>query len=587
MGIGATREMDRVLASVGELQQAEPLFVAADNVCNAGVLFILPALVAQGLLKGMEVYGSIKKGYYGLLSILLLLSFMMLSRIKTPEQLKNCKPGELGKVLGLDRVPEVRCLRNKIKQIVAYKKAKEFNHAVSEVWIGEQDKEAMFFYVDGHVRVYHGNKATLSKRYVSREKLCLAGTTDYWINNEFGLPYLVITGELNEKLQSVIVNEVVPRLLRDTEKRVSTAALEKDPTLARFVLVFDREAYDQAFFKKLWQQYRIAIITYRKNVKDSWDENGFKACEATVIGKTVSMMLEERELESGDFTVREIRKLTEYGHQTSLLTTMKQGSMEFIAGKMFSRWSQENFFQYMMHNYDIDRLTEYGIEVVDPEKVVVNPSHRKNEYTLKKNREKLARVKARFFNIVEKNMDKSIDDLKGALEKESKLQETMRLLEKDIAVCLERRKDIASHIQIKDMEAGSQYNKLKTESRLFMNVLRMIAYRAETSIVNLLGEWYSRTEDEGRMLVKEIIKTDADLKPDYESKTLTVSLHSLSTPRANRVVERLCELLNETETVFPGTDLRLIYKTLSDDDNHTGLLLPAGLDCCDIPFVNK
>jgi hypothetical protein len=570
MGIGATREMDRVLASVGKLQEAEPLFIAANNVCYAGVLFLLPALVAQGLLKGMEVYGSIKKGYYGLLSILLLLSFMMLSRIKTPEQLKNCKVGELGKVLGLDRVPEVRCLRNKIKQIVAHKKAKEFNHAVSEVWLGEQDKEALFFYVDGHVRVYHGSKATLTKRYVSREKLCLAGTTDYWINNEFGLPYLVITGELNEKLQTVIVDEIIPQLLQATEKIVSTAALEKDPTLARFVLVFDREAYDRAFFKLLWEQYRIAIITYRKNVKDRWDESGFKEYRATVIGKTVSLQLQERELELGDFTVREIRKLTEYGHQTSLLTTMKQGSIEFIAGKMFSRWSQENFFQYMMQNYDIDKLTEYGIEEVNGEKVVVNPSYRRNEYTLKKLREKLARVKARFFTIVEENMDRSIDELKGVLEKESKLQETMKLLENDIASCVEQRKHIASHIQIKDMEVGSQFNKLKTESRLFMNVLRMIAYRAETSIVNLLDDCYSKTQDEGRMLVKEIVKTDADLKPDYESKRLTVRLHSLSTPRANRAVEQLCQLLNETETVFPGTDLRLIYQTVSNDDNHMG-----------------
>lgn len=570
MGIGATREMDRVLASVGKLQEAEPVFVAADNVCNAGVLFLLPALVAQGLLKGMEVYGSIKKGYYGLLSILLLLSFMMLSRIKTPEQLKNCKVGELGKVLGLDRVPEVRCLRNKIKQIVAHKKAKEFNHAVSEVWIGEQDTERLFFYVDGHVRVYHGTKATLTKRYVSREKLCLAGTTDYWINNEFGLPYLVITGELNEKLQTVIVDQIIPQLLQATEKIVSTAALEKDPALARFVLVFDREAYDRAFFKLLWERYRVAIITYRKNVKDRWDESGFKEYRATVIGKTVNLQLEERELELGDFTVREIRKLTEYGHQTSLLTTMKQGNIEFIAGKMFSRWSQENFFQYMMQNYDIDKLAEYGIEEVNGEKVVVNPSYRRNEYTLKKLREKLARVKARFFTIVEENMDRSIDELKGVLEKESKLQETMRLLEKDIASCVEQRKHIASHIQIKDMEVGNRFNKLKTESRLFMNVLRMISYRAETSIVNLLDDCYSRTQDEGRMLVKEIVQTDADLKPDYESKILTVRLHSLSTPRANRAVERLCQLFNETETVFPGTDLRLIYQTLSNDNNHTG-----------------
>lgn len=566
MGIGAARKIDRVLASVGKLQQVEPIFVTANNVCNAGVLLLLPALIAQGLLRGMEVYGSIKKGYYGLLSILLLLSFMMLSRIKTPEQLKSCKPGELGKVLGLDRVPEVRCLRYKIKQIVSHNKASEFNHAVSEIWIAEQDKYALFFYVDGHVRVYHGKKATLSKRFVSREKLCLAGTTDYWINNEMGLPYLVVTGELNEKLQTIILHEVIPELLKDTEKIVNADTLEKDPTQARFVLVFDREAYDSAFFKLLWEKYRVAIVTYKKNVKDKWDESGFKECTATVIGKTLSLKLQQRELQSGDFTVREIRKLTEYGHQTSIITTMQQGSMEFIAGKMFSRWSQENFFQYMMQNYGIDKLTEYGIEEVDSEKLVVNPSYRKNEYSLKKLREKLARIKARFFNIVEENMDKSIDELRGVLENESKLQETMRMLENDMSSCLEKRKSIASHIKVKDMEVGSKFNKLKTESRLFMNVLRMIAYRAETSIVNLLDDCYSKAKDEGRMLVKEIVKTDADLQPDYEKKTLTVKLHSLSTPRANNAVEQLCQLLNETETIFPGTELQLIYQTLSKVD---------------------
>jgi hypothetical protein len=566
MGVGATRLMDRVLASVGNLQQADPIFIPANNVCNAGVLMLLPALIAQGLLKGIEVYGSIKKGYYGLLSILLLLSFMMLSRIRTPEQLKNCKPGELGKMLGLDRVPEVRCLRNKIKQIVAHKKANEFNHAVSELWITEQDNETLFFYVDGHVRVYHGNKAILTKRFVSREKLCLAGTTDYWVNNEMGLPYLVVTGELNEKLQTIILNEIIPELLKDTEKIVSSEALKIDPAQARFVLVFDREAYDSEFFKLLWEKYRIAIVTYKKNVKDIWDESGFKECSAMVIGKTVKLRLRQQELHFGDFKVREIRKLTEYGHQTSIITTLQQGSMEFIAGKMFSRWSQENFFQYMMQNYDIDKLTEYGIEEVDINKMVVNPSYRRNEYKLKKLREKLARVKARFFNIVEENMDKSIDELRDVLEKESKLQETMKLLESDIASCLEKRKKTASHIQIKDMEAGSRFNKLKTESRLFMNVLRMIAYRAETSIVNLLEDFYSKAKDEGRMLVKEIIKTDADLQPDYEKKTLTVKLHSLSTPRANKAVKQICQILNESETIFPGTELRMIYQTLSQGD---------------------
>lgn len=368
----------------------------------------------------------------------------------------------------------------------------------------------------------------------------------------------------------IILDEVVPELLRDTEKIVTNDHLKSNPTQARFVLVFDREAYDSAFFKLLWEKYRIAIVTYKKNVKDKWDESGFKECSATVIGKTVSIRLQEQTAQLGDFTVREIRKLTEYGHQTSIITTMQQCSMEFIAGKMFSRWSQENFFQYMMQNYDIDRLTEYGIEEVDTEKLVVNPSYRKNEYDLKKLREKLARVKARFYNIVEENMDNSIDELRDALEKESKLQEAMKLLKNDISLCLEKRKSIDSHIQIKEMETGSRYNKLKTESRLFMNVVRMIAFRAETAVVNLLGDCYSKVMDEGRMLVKEIVKTDADLEPDYENKTLTVRLHSLSTPRANRAVKQLCELLNESETSFPGTELRLRYQTLSSDGAHVG-----------------
>jgi hypothetical protein len=101
-----------------------------------------------------------------------------------------------------------------------------------------------------------------------------------------------------------------------------------------------------------------------------------------------------------------------------------------------------------------------------------------------------------------------------------------------------------------------------------MNVLRMIAYRAETAVVNALHDCYSRVDEEGRMLVKEIIKSDADLNPDYENKTLTIRLHSLSTPRANRAAVSLCEILNDTETIYPGTNLRLIYETVTQNQEN-------------------
>jgi len=184
MGIGTSREADRVAAAFGELEEASPVFKHSDNVCHAGVLFFLPALIAHGLLKGEAIYDKLKNGYYGLVTILLFLSFLALARIKNPEQIKNCRVGEFGKLLGLDRCPEVKCLRRKIGEIVDQKKAQHFNNELFSHWLDEQHSDdGFYFYIDGHVRVYHGKKATLPKRFVSRQKLCLAGTTEYWVNS--------------------------------------------------------------------------------------------------------------------------------------------------------------------------------------------------------------------------------------------------------------------------------------------------------------------------------------------------------------------------------------------------------------------
>jgi hypothetical protein len=63
------------------------------------------------------------------------------------------------------------------------------------------------------------------------------------------------------------------------------------------------------------------------------------------------------------------------------------------------------------------------------------------------------------------------------------------------------------------------------------------------------------------MLIKQIIQTSADIIPDVTNNTLTVCLHTLSTPGHNIAAAELAKLLTETETVFPGTDIRLIFKT--------------------------
>jgi hypothetical protein len=115
MGHGATRTMERVAAAVGELVAAPLRFEPARDVPQGGVLLALPALLENGLRRHSGTSFELPPGFYGIESIFLLMGFMALARIKSIEQLRYHAPGEWGKLLGLDRVPEVRTLRQKLQ----------------------------------------------------------------------------------------------------------------------------------------------------------------------------------------------------------------------------------------------------------------------------------------------------------------------------------------------------------------------------------------------------------------------------------------------------------------------------------------
>lgn len=106
-----------------------------------------------------------------------------------------------------------------------------------------------------------------------------------------------------------------------------------------------------------------------------------------------------------------------------------------------------------------------------------------------------------------------------------------------------------------------RYNKLKTESKHLQNIIKIICYRAETAIANLLAAHYRKSSNEIRALVKSIIFAKADLYPGYQTNTLTVRLKSLATTQDNMAIRETCQTLNDYEAVFPGTKLKLLFKT--------------------------
>ena len=555
--MATTRLEDRIACSLGDGNSGGVQFEESQSLIGGGVLFLLPALLAQGLLKTKEVYSWPSKFYYSLESIVLTLAFMALLRIKNPEQLKQCKPGELGRIIGLDRVPEVKCLRRKIDLLTAQHQATHLNTILVDSWYsGDSSQDAEFLYIDGHVRIYYGDKANLPVKYVSRQKLCLSATTEYWVNDARGMPVMMVMGELTEKLQTVIEHQIIPEL----QKTILLSRKPQGDNTPVCTFIFDREAYEPAFFRRLWETYKIAIITYRKNVKDKWPDECFKSVAVSVLQQIVNMQLCEQGTSLGGYWFREIRRKGETGHQTSIVTTHPTLEPNFIAGRMFGRWSQENFFRYLIEDYDFDKMVSFGIEPVDPEKEIVNPQYRKLTHQLKKLREKIQRLEARFFPLIQLAIDQPLDNLPLITSKQMEYKEKIDFFKNQEMELLNQRSRLKPRLKVCQMPQQERYNKLKTESKLLMNVIRMICYRAESSVAQWIAPYLAKAENEKRMVVKQIIQSNADLNPDYEKKSLKVTLHSLSAARFNHAAAELASLLNQTETTFPGTDLKMIFE---------------------------
>ena len=563
MGIGCTRVEERAVAALGELNGAEPVFTPNIDVKSAGVLLALPSLLSNGLLKFSQEHLSLSKGYYSLQSLLIILAFVALLRIKSIEKVRYREPGELGKLIGLDRIPEVKTLRQKIAYISQYGDIEKWGKELAQSWMEEDPDLAGIMYVDGHVRVYHGHQTNLPKRYVAREKLCLRGVTDYWINDALGRPFFVVTQEVNSGLLAVLREKIVPRLKEEIPHQPSEKELDDDSLLYRFGMVFDREGYSPDFFKQMWQS-RIACYTYRKYAREEWTETEFH--EQTVIfpnGEIGRMKLAERGIyyTKPKIWIREIRKLTETGHQTAIVTTDYQSNTAQIASTMFSRWSQENFFKYMMQHYGIDRLIDYQIEKINETVRVVNPEYRELERQLRSKNSKLSRRRAEYAVLILKS-DIEEEKVKDYVQKKSELKALIESLQEEVDVLKAQKKQTDKHIDFSQLPEGDQFKIFKKSGKQFIDSIKMIAYRAETAMVNILRQYIGK-KDEARSLVRQIFQTDADIEPDKAKGILKIKLHNMANPRNNEYVKKLCNILNDSETIFPGTNLVMVYGLVS------------------------
>ena len=555
IGTACTRADERMAAALGLAHSAATRFEAATDVSLGGLLAGLPALCANGLLSGIDRHLKLPAGFYSCLHILLTLGFMALSRIRRPEGLRHIPPGELGKVIGLDRVPEVRTLRQKITLMASTGDPAAWMRELARSWMESDPAEAGYLYIDGHVRVYHGDQAVLPRRYVSRERLCLRGTTDYWINDALGRPFFVVSKAITAGLGDTLLKDIVPQLLDSVPRQPTPEQLAGDPRLHRFVLVFDREGATAVLLEALWQQ-RIGAITYRKNVKDVWPQSEFADTDVTQPdGVRQVMKLAMRETRLGEtLTVKEVRRLTATGHQTAVMSTAHGLDNVLIAGRMFSRWCQENFFAYMMQHYDIDGLVQYGAQAIPGTQTVINPLWRAADKAVATARQQVRTLQARLGACAALEEGADIDQKAVCLH-------DVQVAQTGLQEVRAKRKAIARTVTLDSLPAADRPTQLLPLNKMLCDAVKMVAYRAETALVALVRRHLNK-EDEARALVRALFVSSADLAPDARNKTLRVNIHRMASPVHDRAIAALLNDLNDLNFCHPETGDRLVYSLL-------------------------
>jgi len=559
------RIAERVAARFGDLIEAPVVVTEGAQLPLAGLLLALPSLEMTGLLTvAGEVFGSMRKGFYGLRVTLLMGVFMALLREPRAEGATRLRPADLGRLLGLDRAPEVKTLRRKLAELASHGKSGELQAALGAHHAATRPDAVGFLYLDGHVRVYSGTRQ-LPKTHIARMRIAGPATEETWVGDSDGDPVMVITAAPSQSLAAEL-----HRLLPDLRKVIDAAGPGR-----RCTVVFDRGGYSPRVFTEILAA-GFDLLTY---FKGSWARcavSAFTTVDYTgPDGITQSYELAERLIElplpgqhaspgkegvaattATTLTLRLVIRRSPDGHQTPILTNRLDLTTAEIAYRMAARWRQENYFKYGREHFALDALDSYADSPDDPTRLVPNPAKARALDQVGWARADLTTAHADVASALDSAVAKAGRPGNGGKAVvDPTAGQALTAAQHDLTAAKQASREIPTHLPLGQVRPGSRL--LETQRKLLTHAIRMSAYNSESALARLLRPHYARGDDEGRALLREAFTLSGDLQ--VIGDTLHVRLDPASAPRRSKAIAALCNELNDTATIYPGTKLTLNY----------------------------
>ena len=546
---------ERALAAFGLIPYAPPVFTPCGRAPLAGLFLALPALAGTGLLDTAHtVYGELPNGFYSLDAMLCESVFRALLGEARAEGSARIDPPALGRVLGLDRAPEVKTIRRKIKCLAAAGAAGDWIAAMAARHVQERPEQAAVCYVDGHVRAYQGTRK-IAKTHVPRLKFPAPATVETWVADAAGDPLLVVLAEPGASLASEL-RRLIPEL----------RAMVGD---GRRVLVgFDRGGWSPTLFADL-HTAGFDTLTWRKGKITDVDEALFvEHTHTDERGRTHTWELADTQVEldiadgprkGQTFGMRQISLYNNARtRQMHILTTRTDLPAAEIRYRMGSRWRQENHYRYARMHFDLDSHDSYRTTDDDPTRMVPNPAKKLAHQHVEKAR--------RAAHLAETASDNALLAAHSPQPGTSVLltnamintiNADVHAAQTTLDAAITAHQAIPARLPLAQLHPGQQV--LDTETKLIHHAIRIAAFNTAQSLARTItaDTGYTRAEDEAHTLIRTALAGSGDIIPDRD--TLHIRLDPLPAPRHTAAINELCAALNDTNTIYPGTNLTLRY----------------------------
>jgi len=555
------RDAERVLARWGLLGEgAVPVFTPGARYPLAGLLLALPALEATGLLEcARGVYGRLKDGFYGLAATLLTLVFLALAGEPRAEGATRVPPGALGRVLGLDRAPEVKTIRRKLGELAAAGQAADLIMALARHHAAARPAALGFLHADGHARVYYGTR-DVQKTHVARLKFPAPATMETWVTDQDGDPVFMVIAEPSDSLAGEL-RRLLPKL-----RQVAGQG-------RRVTVCFDRGGWSPALFADITAA-GFDLLTWRKGpapdlpaedfaavicADDRGREHAYDLAETTVTlgihdgprkGQTVSLRQVTRRVPARGGGTRQIHALTSR-------TDLPAGE---VCWRLTSRWREENYFRYARTHFALDALDSHAATPDDPGRLVPNPA-RKTAAAQVRHAEILAAA-------AQAQRDASLAALRNPAPGQPALitNQMINALDAPVETAhreLEAAADAAAAVpaRIRLDQIAPDMVRLEADVKQITHAIRMAAYNTETALARALDGHYARAGDEAYALIREALTVSGDIIPGPGQ--LLIRLDPLTAPRRTQALAALCDQLTQAQACYPGTDLVLRYEVKS------------------------